>query len=177
MPINFSISTKFSKPTNLPILIPIKFCHDSWNKIHTYQQNFPHASYKLTTQISHNANALKFKPKIFQQYHKLPTLPNSISHLTLSKLYHNKKHNNSKLLENQHYNMNHHAMPQIPTKWQCPTIKLSMKHETTFFQTKKTKKNSTWCPCENTEHGSWGLEGAPPHHSIQMMKHISCHEK
>ena len=28
-----------------------------------------------------------------------------------------------------------------------------MKHETTFFHTKKPKKNSPWCPCENVEHG------------------------
>ena len=63
------------------------------------------------------------------------------------------------------------------TKWQCLTIKLSMKQETTFFQTKKPKKNSPWCPFENMEHGSWGLEGAPLIIPFKMMDDISCHEK
>ena len=49
--------------------------------------------------------------------------------------------------------------------------------ETTFLQTKKPKKNSPSSLCGNVEHGSWGLEGAPPHHSIQMMDGISFHEK
>ena len=26
------------------------------------------------------------------------------------------------------------------------------------------------------DHGSWGLEGVPPHHANQMLDHISCHE-
>ena len=107
---------------------------------------------------------------------------------TLSKLHHDKKkkkkkkYNTSKMLQNQHYNMINHTMPQIPTR---SHNKMTMSHHQTFNEAwsntfpnkKKPKKNSPWSPFENMEHGSWGLEGSPPHHSIQMMDDISCHEK
>ena len=43
---------------------------------------------------------------------------------------------------------------------------------TNFPIKKKKKKNSPWSPYWNKEHGSWGLEGAPFHHSIQGMDGI-----
>ena len=32
-----------------------------------------------------------------------------------------------------------------------------------FGKQRNQRKNSPWCPCENMEHRSWGLEEAPPH--------------
>ena len=56
-------------------------------------------------------------------------------------------------------------------------MKLSMKHVTTFFQAKKPKKNSPWCPHDNMEHGCEGLEEGHAHYATQMLDHISYHEK
>ena len=63
------------------------------------------------------------------------------------------------------------------TKWQCLTIKLSMKHGNNIFPNKETKEKITLKSMWECGVRSWGLEEAPPHHSIQMMDDISFHEK
>ena len=57
----------------------------------------------------------KSKTKLIQQHYNLPTLSKFHKPPTLSKLYHDKKYNTSKMLQSQHYNMINHTMPQTPT--------------------------------------------------------------
>ena len=106
---------------------------------------------------------------------------------TLSKLHHDQKKKKGKiqhfknapkptLQHDQSYNApNSNKITQQNDNVSPSNFQWSMKQH--FSKQKKPKKNSPWSPCENMEHGSWGLEGSPPHHSIQMMDDISCHEK
>ena len=69
---------------------------------------------------------------------------------TLSKLHHDKKKKkNTTLQKCSKTNITTWSIIQCPkfqqdhtTKWQCLTIKLSMKHEATLFQTKKNQRKT-----------------------------------
>ena len=84
---------------------------------------------------------------------------------TLSKLHHDqkkKKRKNTTLQKCSKTNITTWSIIQCPkfqqdhtTKWQCLTIKLSMKHEATLFQTKKTKEKLTLISM--WEYGAWVL--------------------
>ena len=106
----------------------------------------------------------KSKPKFIQQYHKLPTLSKFQKPPTFSKLHHKKKLKNLKkkpilrMLQSQHFQT--WSITQCPqnfkiTKGKNLTMKLSIKHATTFFQAKRPKKKltlvSTW------QYGAWVL--------------------
>ena len=114
----------------LSLHIPIKFSHIYHKHIHI-----------SLTQIFHNAILSKSKPKFIQQHHKLPTLSKFHKPPTLSKLQHDQRKNNtSRMIQSQHFQT--WSITQCPqnfkiTKWQYLTMKLSMKHATTFFQKKK----------------------------------------
>ena len=120
----------------------------------------------------------KSKPKFIQQHHKLPTLAKFMSHQHCPSYTMTKKYNDSKMLQSQDYNMVNHAMPQISTRPHNNTMTMSQ-HQTLngtwkqHFSQKKKKKTHLEV---HVEHGSWGLEGAPPHHPIQVMDDISFHE-
>ena len=98
----------------------------------------------------------KSKPKFIQKYHNLPTLSKFHKPPTLSKLHHDQRKNNTwRMLQSQHFQT--WPIIQCPknfkiTKWQYLTMKLSMKHATTFFQKKKKLTLvSTW------QYGAWAL--------------------
>ena len=88
----------------------------------------------------------KSKTKFIQQHHKLPTLSKFHKLPTLSKLHHDKKINTSKMLQNQHYNMIYHTIPQIPTRTHN---KMTMSHRQIFneawnniFPSKETQRKT-----------------------------------
>ena len=176
----FPCSQNFSIPTKFCHVHEIKFTHA--NKIsriyHECIHPNPHDKFFTISMPP------KSKPKFIQQHHKLPTLPKFMSHQHCPSYTMTKKYNNSKMLQNQDYNIINHTMPQIPTRAhnkmtisQHQTFNEAWKMFHNIFPNKQTKKNSLWSPCGNVEHGSSGLEGAPPHHSIQVMDDISFHEK
>ena len=97
---------------------------------------------------------------------------NSMSYQHCSRLH----HVNSKCPQSQDYNMINHTMPQISKIAHNNKMTMSQ-HQTlneawTKKNSQKKKKNLPWSPCGNVEHGFWGLEGSPLHHSFQVMDGI-----
>ena len=147
--VKVSCPQNLSIPTNLSMHIPTKFCHVHKTKF-TRQQTFPHTSwtysYKPTTQIFHNANALKPSQISSNNITNYQHCQNSISHqhcpsYTMIKNKNFKNAPKPTLQHDQSYNTPNSN--KNTTKWQCLTIKFSMKHETTFFQAKKPKEKLT----------------------------------
>ena len=107
----------------------------------------------------------KSRPKFIQQYHKLPTLSKFNEPPTLPKLHHNPKQIDTTLQKCSKAKITTWSIIHYPkfqlvhtTKWQCLTIKLSMKHGNKIFPNKETKEKLTlksmW-ECEAWVLGSW----------------------
>ena len=150
-----TIPTKFANTHKYIHDIPTKFFHVHQTKF-THAHKFPHTSwthsYKSNTkfsqcQYSQNPNQSSSNNiTTLSKFQKPPTLP---------KLHHDQRKNTLQECSKANIpNMINHTMPPKFQKWQYLTMKLSMKHATTFFQAKKPKKNSPWCPHDNMEHGS-----------------------
>ena len=160
-------------PQTSSILIPTKFCHV--HKIYTCQQNFPHASWiystKPTQKKFHNFNAPKIQAKIHSitshiaNITKIPWATNIVQDCTMSI----QNVPRAKIITWSIIQCPKFQKEHTTTKWQCLNIKLSMKHEQKKIS---QKKNSPWSPCGNVEHGFWGLEESPLHHSFQVMDGI-----
>ena len=145
--------------------IPTRFCHVHKTKFTHANKLFPHTSWTYSSKPTINFSQCQYSQNLNQNsYNKITIYPHCQKFHELpilSKLHHDKKKikkNTPRMLQNQLITQ----CPQIvTTKWQYLTMKLSMEHETIFFQAKKPKKKkkkknltlvSTW------QYGAWVLE-------------------
>ena len=144
------------------LFIPTKFCHVHKTKFTYTNKLFPHISWTHSYKPNTNFSQCQYSQNPNQNSSKNITIylhcQNSISlqHCPNCTMIKEK----TTLEECSKVNIfKHDQSYNAPknfkiTNWQYLTMKLSMKHATTFFQAKKSEKNSPWCLHDNMEHGS-----------------------
>ena len=183
-PQNFSISTKiFSIPTKFSHTHTYKILPCSWNKMYTFQQSFMHISWMYSSkptqtkfskfQCPQNPSQNSFNNMTNYQHWQNSWATNIVQVTPWTKNTTIQKCSKAKITTWSTMQCLKFQQDHTTTQWQCPNIKSSMEHENNI----PPPPLLPWSPCGNVEHGSWGLEGAPLHHSIQVMDDISSHEK
>ena len=135
-------------------------------------------SSKPTQQIFHNFNAPKIQAKILSTTSQITNIAKIHEPPTLSKLHHDQKIQQFKnapkprLQHGQPCNASNFNKTTQQHNDNVPTSNSQWNMKTTFFPKKKKTHLEV-----HVEHGSWGLERTPLHHSIQVMDDISSHEK